>query len=42
MGNTILPFDKLMKAVLEQLKSQKYMDSTLNVYRRTYNRIHIF
>ncbi len=42
MGNTILPFDELMKAVLEQLKSQKYMDSTLTVYRRTYNRIHIF
>lgn len=42
MGNTILPFDELMKAVLEQLKSQKYMDSTLIVYRRTYNRIHIF
>ena len=42
MGNTILPFDELMKAVLEQLKSQKYMDSTLTVYRRTYKRIHIF
>ena len=42
MRNTILPFDELMKAVLEQLKSQKYMDSTLTVYRRTYNRIHIF
>ena len=35
-------FDDLMKAVLEQLKSQKYMDSTLTVYRRTYKRIHIF
>ena len=42
MGNTNLPFDELMKAVLEQLKSQKYMDSTLTLYRRTYNRIHIF
>ncbi len=42
MGNTSLPFDELMKAVLEQLKSQKYMDSTLTVYRRTYNRIHVF
>lgn len=42
MGNIILPFDELMKAVLEQLKSQKYMDSTLTVYQRTYNRIHIF
>ena len=42
MRNTILPFDELMKAVLEQLKSQKYMDSTLTVYRRTCNRIHIF
>lgn len=42
MGNTILPFDELVKAVLEQLKSQKYMDSTLTVYQRTYNRIHIF
>ena len=42
MGTTILPFDELMKAVLEQLKSQKYMDSTLTVYRRTYKLIYIF
>lgn len=42
MGNTNLPFDELMKAVLEQLQSHKYMNSTLTVYRRTYNRIHIF
>lgn len=42
MGKIILPFDELMKAVLEQLKSQKYKDSMLTVYRRTYNRIHIF
>jgi hypothetical protein len=31
MRNTILPFDELMKAVLEQLKSQKYMESTTPV-----------
>lgn len=42
MRNTVLPFDELIKAVLEQLKSQKYMDSTLVVYQRFYNRIHVF
>lgn len=42
MDNTILTFEELMKAVLKQLKSQKYMDSTLTVYRRIYNHIHIF
>lgn len=42
MESKNLPFDELMKAVLEQLESKKYMDSTLTVYRRIYNRIHIF
>lgn len=37
-----LSFQELMEAVLDQLKSQKYMDSTLTVYRRTYNRVHTF
>ena len=35
MDNKTLQFEELMKAVLKQLKSQKYMDSTLTVYRRT-------
>ena len=29
-------------SVMSSVSSQKYMDSTLTVYRRTYNRIHIF
>lgn len=37
-----LSFQELMEAVLDQLKSQKYMNSTLTVYRRTYNRVHTF
>lgn len=35
-------FDELCEAVLNQLKSQGYMDSTLTVYRRFYNRVHAF
>lgn len=41
MKNVIL-FNELMKAVLNQLKSQQYMDSALTTYRRIYNRIHVF
>lgn len=37
-----LPFHELMEEVLGQLKAQKYMDSTLAVYRRTYNRLYVF
>lgn len=37
-----IPFDRLEKAVLDQLKEQGYMDSTLVIYRRTFNRIHRF
>lgn len=42
MTQKAIPFCKLQKEVLEQLRSQKYMDSTLEVYLRTYNRIHVF
>lgn len=42
MDNNAIPFVELMNAVINQLKSWKYMDSTLIVYRRTYNRIQVF
>lgn len=35
-------FDELCEQVLEQLRNQGYMESTLTVYRRFYNRIHTF
>ena len=34
-----IPINELMEKVLDLLKNQGYMDSTLSVYRRTYNRI---
>jgi len=37
-----IPFDQLEEAVLCQLKEHGYMDSTLTIYRRTFNRIHRF
>lgn len=42
MDNNAIPFVELMNAVINQLKSWKYMDSTLIVYRRTYKRIQVF
>ena len=42
MTNKTIPFPDLAEAVFNQLKSQKYMESTLTVYRRTYNRIYVF
>lgn len=42
MTENIIPFDELMQQVLEQLKNQGYMDSTLADYRRIYNRVHKF
>ena len=42
MDYATVPFTELKEAVLNQLKSQKYMDSTLTTYRRTYNRVHVF
>lgn len=42
MENSTIPFEVLKEAVLNQLRSQNYMDSTLTVYQRTYNRIHAF
>lgn len=35
-------FDELCKQVLEQLKNQGYMESTLIAYRRIYNRMNLF
>ena len=40
MTDKILPFDDLKNQVLFQLKEKGYMDSTLTIYRRTYNRVH--
>ena len=37
-----IPFNNLMEQVLTQLKDQGYMDSTLAIYRRIYNRVHVF
>ena len=37
-----LSFEELSTSVLDQLKSQGYMDSTIIVYRRTFNRIRRF
>ena len=42
MRNNAVPFEELANNVLNQLKSQKYMDSTLVIYRRIYSRIHAF
>ncbi len=42
MKSNVTPFSDFANEVLDQLKSQKYMDSTLEVYRRIYNRVHAF
>ena len=39
MDNNTIPFAELMNVVINQLKSWKYMDSTLIIYRRIYKRI---
>ena len=42
MANNAIPFTELAEKVLDQLKSMKYMKSTLTVYRRFFNRVHVF
>lgn len=42
MTEAVLPFDELEANVLAMLKGQGYMDSTLTVYRRIYNMVHVF
>ena len=42
MNEKTITFKELQELVLGQLKDQGYMDSTLTVYRRFYNRIHEF
>ncbi|MCR4851019.1 MAG: hypothetical protein K5870_07135 [Lachnospiraceae bacterium] len=42
MAERTIPFDELMHKVIDQLKKKGYMDSTLNNYRRLYNRINVF
>ena len=40
MPESRTPFCVLIEDVLGSLKEQHYMDSTLTVYRRLYNRVH--
>ena len=40
MAEKTLNFHKLSDCVINQLKRQNYMDSTLMIYRRIYNRIY--
>lgn len=42
MTENTLPFHGLMEQVLIQLKDQGYMDSTITVYRRFYNRVNSY
>ena len=42
MTENTLPFYGLMEQVLIQLKDQGYMDSTITVYRRFYNRVNSY
>ena len=35
-------FNELCEAVLNQLRNQNYMDSTLTTYKRFYNRLYAF
>ena len=42
MESNVMSFSELAEAVINQLKSEKYLDSTVINYRRTYNRIHVF
>ena len=42
MAERIIPFNELQEQVLDQLRDQGYMESTLTTYRRFYNRLHVF
>lgn len=42
MQNKLIPFGELIEEVLNQLKSFQYMESTLNLYRQMYSRVHVF
>ncbi len=42
MTQKTVPFNELTESVLDQLKNKGYMESTLTVYRRTYNRVQAF
>lgn len=41
MAERTLNFTELSDGVISQLKEQNYMDSTLTVYRRIYNRVYL-
>ncbi len=40
MAENFLNFTELVDCVIDQLKEQKYMESTLTIYCRIYNRVH--
>ena len=42
MKSNTVTFEELASNVINQLKSQKYMDSSLVIYRRIYSRVHVF
>lgn len=42
MTGTFLKFSELADCVIIQLREQNYMESTLTLYRRLYNRVHSF
>lgn len=42
MTQKAVPFNELMDGVLDQLRTNGYMESTLTIYRRTYFRIRVF
>ena len=42
MTQKAIPFCQIQEEVLEQIRAQRYMDSTLEVYHRTYNHIYVF
>ena len=42
MTQKAVSFNELMKGVLDQLRANGYMESTITIYRRTYTRIRVF
>ena len=42
MTQKAVSFNELMDGVLDQLRTNGYMESTLTIYRRTYSRIRVF
>ena len=42
MTQKAVSFNELMEGVLDQLRANGYMESTITIYRRTYTRIRVF